>query len=423
MSEKAISNTDKNSRHIAVIGAGSIGINCALSLQRDGHRVVMIDPLEPGEGCSSGNAGLLARSSFIPLSSPGLLFDVPGWLLDPMGPLAIRWSYLPKLAPWLIRYILAGKKANLQPTADALQHLTDACVDLYAGLAEEAGEPELIKRSSYIYVYESKKSFDKDAGGFDLRRKMNIEVQELGQAEIQAAEPALSPAYQHAYLVPDHGFTLDPLALMRTLAKLFERRGGEVRQTSVQDIVMRSDGCTTLILEDDDLEVDQVVLAAGAYSGKLAAKLGSPVPLDTERGYHITIPRPGAMPSMPVMSGDAKFLATPMSVGLRLAGTVEFAGLDAAPNYKRARNLIKHGQRMFPGLQTDEFSEWMGRRPTLPDSLPVVGRSPKHDNIFFAFGHQHIGLTAGPETGRIIADLVADRRSNIDLTPYRADRF
>ena len=126
---------------------------------------------------------------------------------------------------------------------------------------------------------------------------------------------------------------------------------------------------------------------------------------------------------MPVMSGDAKFLATPMSVGLRLAGTVEFAGLDAAPNYKRARNLIKHGQRMFPGLQTDEFSEWMGRRPTLPDSLPVVGRSPKHDNIFFAFGHQHIGLTAGPETGRIIADLVADRRSNIDLTPYRADRF
>jgi glycine/D-amino acid oxidase-like deaminating enzyme len=410
-------------RQIAVIGAGAIGINCALTLQRDGHDVVMIDPLAPGEGCSSGNAGLLARSAFIPLSSPGLLFDVPRMLLNPLGPLAIRWTYLPKLLPWLIRYIRAGKASNLQPTADALQNLTDGCVDLYADLAKEAGEPDLIKRSSYLYVYETEKAFAKDASGFDLRRKMNIEVQELDKAGIQAVEPSLSTNYRHAYLVPDHGFTLDPLALMRALAGMFERRGGKVRQTTVQDLQIIAGGQTKLILEDGDLQVDQVVLAAGAYSGKLAAKLGSPVPLETERGYHITIPEPGPMPSMPVMSGEGKFLATPMSVGLRLAGTVELAGVDAAPNYARARTLIKHGQNMFPGLKTDDYSEWMGRRPTLPDSLPVVGRSPKFDNVFFAFGHQHIGLTCGPETGRIIADLVADRHSNIDLTPYRADRF
>ncbi|MBT4018785.1 MAG: FAD-binding oxidoreductase [Alphaproteobacteria bacterium] len=415
--------TTTSPRQIAVIGAGSIGINCALTLQRDGHEVVMIDPLAPGEGCSSGNAGLLARSSFIPLSSPGMLFDVPGMLLNPMGPLAIRWSYLPKLLPWLIRYIRAGHEKNLQPTADALQNLTDACVDLYAELAAEAGEPDLVKRSSYLYVYETDKAFTKDASSFALRRKMNIEVQELASSEIQATEPSLSTNYRHAYLVPDHGFTLDPLALMRALAAMFERRGGKVRQTSVLDMEITATGQTKLFLEDGDMQVDQVVLAAGAYSGKLAAKLGSPVPLETERGYHITIPEPGPMPSMPVMSGEGKFLATPMSVGLRLAGTVELAGVDAAPNYARARTLIKHGQHMFPGLKTDDYSEWMGRRPTLPDSLPVVGRSPKFDNVFFAFGHQHIGLTAGPETGRIIADLVADRHSNIDLTPYRADRF
>jgi len=414
---------NSDQKHSVVVGAGAIGINCALSLLNEGHKVTLVDRDPPGEGCSFGNAGLIARSAFVPLASPGLMYDVPGWLIDPEGPLSIRWSYLPKILPWLWKYIKAGNAGNEKQVADALQNMIETSVDLYVDLAAQAGAPELVIRSSYMYAYESEKSFRKDSPSFIMRRERNVDVEELTGGEIREVEPALSPHYTNAYLVPDHGFTVNPLGLMQALAKLFVNKGGTVVQREVRDIEHSADGKVRIICEGEDIEADYAVIALGAYSRPFAEKLGAPVPLDTERGYHAMIAHPGVDPKMPVMSGDGKFLATPMEHGLRFAGTVEFAGVDAEPNYARSRALLNKGKKMFPGLQTEGYSEWMGRRPTLPDSLPVIGPSPNARNVMFAFGHQHIGLTAGPNTGKFVADLICDRKPNVDLSMFKVERF
>lgn len=414
---------NKIKEDIVVVGAGVIGINCALALQQDGHSVTLVDRDLPGEGCSSGNAGLFARSAFAPLAGPGVLFDVPKWLLDPLGPLAVRWSYMPKMIPWLMRYIQSGTVENQLRISNALYPLVNPSVEMYEALAKQAGTPELVTRSAYMYAYRNEKSFKKSAGEMALRREFGVEVQELKGEEIRDAEPALSSEITHAYYVPDHGFTVDPLGLMQSLSRLFIKRGGTFTQSNVKDVRLNSMGKALIVCDDRQLEADRVVITLGAFSKPFAKRLGASVPLDTERGYHVTIPFSGVSPKIPVMSGDDKFLATPMSMGLRLAGTVEFGGVEAKPDYRRAQALITHGKKMFPGLAADEFSQWMGCRPTMPDSMPVMGFSSESDRVLFAFGHQHIGLTAGPMSGKVIADLVAGRKTTMDISQFKSDRF
>ncbi len=410
-------------RRIAVVGAGIVGVTCAYQLAKEGHAVTVVDRLAPGEGCSFGNAGLLARSSFVPLSVPATLVDVPGWLFDPLGPLAIRWSYLPKLAPWLVRFVLAGRAGRIEPAARALQTLCDPSVDLYRQLADEVGAAELIRESDYLQVYESEKKFARDGDEMRLREKMGVRIERLKGDVVREIEPALGERFRFAYRYPDHGFTVDPARLVKVVAEALVRAGGTVRQAEVRDVEIGADGPSALVTDAGRVEFDTVVIAAGADSGRLAAKLGAAVPLDTERGYHVTLPEPGVSLSRPVMAGEAKFLVTPMDMGLRLAGTVEFGGIEAPPNYARARVLLEHGRRMLPGLSTAGYSEWMGRRPSLPDSLPVIGRSPRFANALLAFGHQHVGLTCAPKTAGIVADLVAGRVPNIDIAPFGAGRF
>jgi len=410
-------------QRVVVVGAGIVGVVSALYLLRDGNEVTLIDRDDPGEGCSFGNAGLLARSSFVPMANASTFKSVPKWLLDPGGPLSIRWSYLPKLLPWLFRYIRSGLFDDLDANARALHVLTDPCVDLYRRLADEAECGDLVRESDYLQVYRTEAAFHKAADDMNIRRKFGMRIDDIDATTIRELEPNLSAEYQYGYHIHDHAYVTDPGGLVKALAGLFCREGGILKKASVDDIKGGVSDTCQVITSEGVIECDKVVLAAGAFSARLTAKTGVKLPMDTERGYHITCPNPGPCLSRPVMEGDRKFLTTPMSMGLRFAGTVELGGLDAEPNPRRVDVLTRHAKRMIDGLDTKNATTWMGFRPTLPDSLPVIGLSPRHPNIVYAFGHQHLGLTCAPKTGHLVADLVAGRAPNIDITPYSAKRF
>ncbi len=411
------------SLRVVVIGAGIVGVVSALHLVRHGYQVTLIDRDDPGEGCSFGNAGLLARSSFAPLAGPDTMLSVPKWLLDPDGPLSVRWSYLPKLLPWLFRYIRSGFFDDAEATGRALHVLTDPCVDLYRKLADEAGHPELVCESDYLHVYRSEATFKKAASDMNARRKLGFRIDDINASQIQQLEPGLSSEYRYGYQIFDHAYVVDPSGLVKALADLFVREGGTLKKANVDDI--RTDGPdgVGVVTGDGVFNCDKMVLAAGAFSARLAAKTGIRLPLDTERGYHITCPDPGPSLSRPVMEGDAKFLTTPMAMGLRFAGTVELGGIDAEANPRRTDVISRHAKRMIDGVNTENASTWMGFRPTLPDSLPVISPSPRHANIIFAFGHQHLGLTCAPKTALLVGDLINGRTPNIDMAPYSAERF
>jgi D-amino-acid dehydrogenase len=415
-------NSPSEPRQIAVIGAGIVGIACASYLQRDGHRVTVIDPLPPGEACSFGNAGAISTGSCVPMAGPGLLSQIPGWLVDPLGPLSLRWSYLPFALPWLLRFLRAGRADRVEAQSKAMRALFGGGYEAYQPLLKSAGAEDMFRRNGYVYVYETDEAYAKDARAWRIRRERGVPMAELGPDEIKQLEPSLAPIFKRGVLLTEHGHCVNPQRLVKVLAEQFVRDGGAIRQARVTDIATRPGGAT-LATDHGPLEAERVVIAAGAWSHQLAAKLGSRIPLETQRGYHATIADPGVAPRLPVMSGEGKFLATPMEMGLRLAGTVEFAGLEAPPDYRRAHGLIAQAKRMFPRLDGAKVSVWMGHRPCLPDSLPVIDRAPQAPNAYFAFGHGHLGLTGAAVTGQLIADLVAGRRPPIEMAPYRADRF
>jgi D-amino-acid dehydrogenase len=354
---------------------------------------------------------------------PGVLGQVPGWLLDPLGPLAIRWRHLPHMLPWLVRFVRAGAPQRVEEISDALASLLASSLEEHQALARGTGAEGLIRAQGCMYVYENAKFLAREAKSWNMRQAHGTVMERLDAAQIRAREPALAPIYEHGYFLSNLGHTVEPMLLVKGLARHFEQSGGVILKRQVLEIEAGPAGPSRLVTDRGVLDVDVLVIAAGAFSGRLTAKLGSPVPLQGERGYHVTIANSGIHLNTPVFANTYKFIATPMAPGIRIAGTAEFGGLDAAPNFARAQVLVRHAKRMLPGIDASDVSEWSGLRPTLPDSLPVIGRSPHLPNLFFAFGHQHIGLTGGPRTGRIIADLVAGRPPNIDIRPFRADRF
>lgn len=410
------------SSNVVVLGAGIVGVASALCLRRDGHAVTLIDRNDPGEGCSFGNAGIIARYSVVPLASHATLHELPRMLLDPLGPLSIRWRYLPRLLPWLLRFGACARPAKLAASAAALAALQQHTLAAYQALLDQTEARDVVRSNGLLCPYESEQKYAADAADRALRRQHGVTMQELSGDEAREIAPALAPSIKRATLFPDCAHTINPLRLVQILAHDLVRRGGQIQRALVTGIEAGEHG-VTVHTDGERYHGDTVVVALGAWSGKIAADLGSPVPLDTERGYHVVIPRPGIELRLPTLFPEYKFAATSMEMGLRLAGTVELAGLDAPPNYERARVLLRHGRRLFAGLSTDDYSEWMGCRPTLPDSLPVISRSPRYANVYYAFGHHHLGLTLAPITGRLIADMVAQRESTIDLAPYRIDRF
>ena len=408
---------------VTIIGAGIVGIASAVNLQRAGYDVTVVDKGPPGEGASLGNAGIMASSAVVPVPTPGIWKKVPGMLLDPMGPLSVKWSHVLGMLPWFADYLRNSSRERVETIASGLSDILSGSVEEHKQLARDTKAGQWLKPSPYIYLYRKKADFRKEAFAWDLRQRHGARFEFLRGEEVQELDPTISREFTFALVLEGHGFVRDPLRLVRSLAEDLVRNGGTVLQREVTDIEIGADGPERLITPEGPIEVETLVVAAGAWSGKLAARLGSPVPLESERGYHVVLTAPGIAPKYPIMSSSGKFVATPMEMGVRLAGLVEFAGLEAPPNYKRARTLLKHARVLFPDVRTEEFTEWMGHRPALPDSLPVIGRSPHYDNVYFAFGHQHVGMTGGPKTGRLIAEIVQGRTPNIDMEPFSVTRF
>lgn len=410
--------------HIAVIGTGIVGACSAAWLQRDGHQITFVDPLEPGEACSFGNAGSLSPSACLPVGMPGMWRKVPKWLLDPLGPLTVRTGYLPRVLPWLVQMLRHSTPQEVTRIATALQTLLRPIFDCYGPLLDHADANELVRRTGCLYVYSSREAAAQWKWGMNLRRSLGVNLVDVEREELEQLEPDLKGQFRFGILAPDNGSTLDPSQLVKALVRQALRDGARHDHRSVTGFEREGRRVTGLRLDSGEpLAVDGVVIAAGAWSGALAAQLGDRVPLETQRGYHVTVRSSNLTLRHTVMASEANLMINPMAMGLRLAGTVEFAGLKPAPNYERAQALLRQGLRLFPHLDTSEVTQWMGHRPCMPDSLPVVDRSRGVDNAWMAFGHGHMGMCMGATTGRELAHLVAGRATQVDLTPFRASRF
>ncbi|MGF1625211.1 MAG: NAD(P)/FAD-dependent oxidoreductase [Alphaproteobacteria bacterium] len=409
---------------VTIIGAGVVGMACAVALQRDGQQVHVVDGRAPGEGCSKGNAGLIAADHVLPLATPGILRQVPRMLFDPMGPLTLRLSYLPRIAPWLVRFLANATPARVERLSAALVALTRPALDDWRDLLAEIGGEPLIEQRGWLALYRTESAFLRDAGERERQRSLGVAVEELAGEALRQQEPALGDRkLARGVLFPDSAHSIDSFRLVQHLAEAVARHGGRVTRAEVTAIEAGPDGPRLLRTDAGPIPVRRLLVAAGAWSKPLARALGHRVPLDTERGYHIHLANPGVTLARPLYDAERKFFLTPMETGLRIAGTVELGGLRAGPDWRRADILLEQARTLVPGLDGGDPTRWMGFRPTLPDSLPVIGPSPAMPNAWFAFGHQHLGLTLAAVTGRMIAAMIAGRPSSIDAAPYRIDRF
>jgi D-amino-acid dehydrogenase len=417
-------------QHIVIIGAGIVGAASALELLRDGHKVTIVEPGEPGgeQAASYGNGTLLNPSSVIPMSSPGIWKKVPGYLSDPLGPLTIRWSYLPRLLPWLIRFVRAGATPDrVRATARALRPLIVDAPALHRALAEEAGVADLMIQPGGLYVFPDRAAFEAERLSWTIRAENGTQWLELDEDELRQREPTLDRRYKFAVLVEENAQCRDPGAYVAALIRHAAARGASVLRA--QATGFRTDGrkLRAVTTTAGEIPCDRSVIAAGARSKRLAAAVGDIVPLETERGYHVLIKDPGVVPRYPVQPSDGKMACVMTPQGLRMAGQVELAGLEAAPSWERAEVLLKFARKVFPdipaALPRDQIKVWMGHRPSTPDGLPCIGAATGCPDVVHAFGHGHIGLTAGAATGKLVSDIIAARPPYIDISPFSGSRF
>ena len=412
--------------HVTVVGAGIVGVCCARWLQREGFDVTLVDREEPGAATSYGNAGIIASvEQSLPLSSPALLRAVPGMLLDRNGPLVFRWRYLPRLLPWLRHLLAACTDARHRAGARAMHALLRGTTASYEGLIAGSPAAELVQRTGIIMVYGSERSLESARAGHRLLRELGVVWEDLEGHQVRQMEPALVPI-SAGMLFPDPYRITDPLEFTQRLVADFLREGGKVLKEQVVDVGVSGGRVRTLRTEAGERRVDRLLVSAGAWSHYLMRKMGVRVLLDTERGYHVQIAGFASGLRRGIVHQDAHMALNQMRPGLRIAGTVEFAGLDAAPDYRRTRPILERGLGVLRDVgRIDESAvqRWMGFRPTLPDFLPAIGPVPGVGNAWAAFGHQHLGLTLASVTGELIAHTVAGRDPGIDLSPFRVDRF
>lgn len=407
---------------ITIVGAGIVGVCCALALQAEGLRVALLDGAGPGEGCSKGNAGHLAVEHIAALSSPATILQVPKMLLQPNGPLIVKWRYLPTVLPWLIRFLLAGRPSRVAAATRALADLNRDALSAYEVLGENLDLDRLIRKDGTLLVCESARGFRQARRDTDLLSRHRIRCDVLGPQELKAFDSVLNPRLEGGVYFPDSAHVVDPHRLVTYLCDVFCRRGGQFVHAQVHEIDPDRSRCR-IVTTTGTLQSRQAVIAAGAWSAPLAARVGHVVPLDTERGYHFMALDPSMRPRVPTSSHEHRFVMTPMEHGLRIAGRVELGGLHLPMNPSRATQLLPLVRRLLPGLETMRHEVWMGFRPTLPDSLPIIDRAQRFPNVLLAFGHHHLGLTQAAITGLLIADLACGRSPSIDLRPFRADRF
>ena len=391
-------------RHEAiVIGAGVAGLSTALYLRRAGVAVVVIDPLPPAGGASFGNAGLLSPDTAVPIALPGMLRKVPGWLTDPLGPLSVRPSYFPRAVPWLLRWIRSGQLQRVMAISDAMRALHRDTLGCWQELLGASLYRELIRPIGQVHVWEGEGDSANAQVEQQVRDRHGIRTETLTADDLRQMFPGIARDVTRGLLTPGNGFTVSPQRSVRTLGELFQHEGGELINERAMKLIPREGGGWMVMTNIANRSADHVVIATGAWSRQLLDPLGISVPLETERGYHAMLFDPEVKPALPISNKTRAFGVTPMEDGLRVAGTVEIAGLDAPPNEERAKALVQHARRMFPALTGAQVRYWMGFRPSTPDSLPVLGPAPGRPGLHFVFGHGHFGMTGGPPSGRLVA--------------------
>ncbi len=415
-------------QHVVVIGAGIVGICCGLKLQEKGFEVTLIDPEPPACMTSYGNAGAIAITEVMPIADPGVLWRVPRWLLDPMGPLAIRFGHLPSLLSWLWRFNKVSNLQEIEHGSKALASILKSSLEESKIYIRESGVEHLLIEKGAITIYQSHAGFERDALTWKTKRARGIVCEEVNLKQLLELEPALAQTKNQPFnlgvFMPQWSHLLNPYAMSVAFAKLFARRGGRITQNQVIDFWFKNNKPAGVICADGgQLAFDQIVIAAGVWSKEWVERLGDRVLLAAERGYNTTLRDPGIQFTREIIFGERKFVMTPMNMGLRIGGAAEFAAPDSPPNFKRSKALLKLAKSYFPALNTADGSEWMGNRPSTPDSLPVIGRSPTHANILYAFGHGHLGLTLGATTGKLISQLATNEVTDVDIKPFSIARF
>ncbi len=408
---------------IAVIGAGIVGLASAHALADDGHDVVVIDREGPAAGTSRGNAGWLAHTDIDPIASPKMLRQVPKFLMDPLGPLTIRKEYFFTILPWLARLILASRPGQLDQSIAAITAIQSLAMPAWTKLAKQLGIEQSIHRRGALFAFTDTDLFRRTLPHFKRQERAGISVDYLDASEVRQMEPGLSDAIIGASFFPDAAHVSDPHLI--TLALYESARARGIDHIKADIVAIETEPNPALLCKDrGPIYADAVVLAAGAWSKPLAAGLGDRVPLDTERGYNISFPGVTRHLNRPVSFQGHGFVSTPLDTGLRIGGAVELGGLKLPPNHDRTRAMYQKALGFFRDLPAfDQGTVWMGHRPSIPDSLPVIGHSRRSRKVVYAFGHGHYGLTQSAATGRIVADLVAERAPPIDLTRFSPQRF
>ncbi|HEY9568125.1 MAG TPA: FAD-binding oxidoreductase [Thalassobaculum sp.] len=411
-------------KRIVVVGAGIVGVATGLHLQREGHSVTLVDPTPPGRGTSFGNAGSIAVGSVYPTGSPGNWKQVPRMLADPMSPLGIRWSYALKAAPWFLRFLEASRASRVEEISKHLWALSKDAMAAHRRLIELSKAHDIVRPTGWLKVYSSQRSFERTAEERAVMTRRGVNFDVLTSDEIRQLEPGLSPKFTHGYHQPDNGFVSQPIKLTEAYFAKFQELGGRWVAEKVRRFGLGSGGVETVVTDLAMHPCDAVVICDGARSHQVAAMLGRKFPLDTERGYHLNLDvQEGPELRRATVIGDHGFVLAPMQDGLRLTSGAEFAGVDAAPDFRRIYRMLALAHEALPGLKANVTREWLGFRPSTPDSVPVIGRSPDHGNVYYGFGHGHIGLTLAARTGELVADLVAGRTPEVDMRPYRIERY
>ncbi|MDB9860992.1 FAD-binding oxidoreductase [Amylibacter sp.] len=406
---------------VIVIGSGITGVSCAEELRRSGANVTLIDRAKAGDPTqtSFGNAGILAREGIMPIANPSMLKMIPQILLSPNSPVYLKWSYLAKFSPWALQFIMNGTRPKALPIILALNELIYDTVENHIQLSKNTGAARFIEKGDMTLLFRNRKQFSSDKFANQTRRNLGITWEELSRDKLLDRDPHISKLYQFGLAYKNHGWITNPAAYVSSLAKHFQENGGKILIGEVSKI----NGNNVELKGGIILKAENIVLATGAWSKNLASQLGHNIPLQAERGYHLSLKNASHMPPNTYLITDKKFGLTPMDGFLRCAGQSEFAPLEMPPNPKAIKNLRKFLFRLYPKLEYETETIWQGTRPTLPDSLPVIGRSSKNTSVIFAFGGQHLGLTMGPKIGKMVRDIIFERQSNVNMTPYSSDRF
>ena len=405
---------------IGIIGAGIQGVCCALFLQKKGFEVFLFDRDEPGNAASYGNAGHFSPYASVPLNRPDVLTDVPAMLLSSRGPLALKWNYVPKMVPWFLKFIKNCSKEKMMHTAKYMHQLLDLALPAYDELFQEIDLENLVENKGIMYIWEKQNIKSRELE-IKIRNELGVKQKLLNPKEIHDLEPNIKPFYHGGVFYDYARHATNPRKILIKLFENFIKKGGTFLKHNVQNLNFEIDK-PIIKINEKKIIFDKLVIACGAFSKKLTETLDEKIPLDTERGYHIHFKNYSHLLSRPVVWANRGFGITPMDQGLRVVGTVEFGGLKNAITKSRIDNLIMNAKDMLDGLPEHQ-DEWLGFRPTLPDFLPVIGPSKNYQNIFYSFGHHHLGWTLGAISGKIISKMVSGEKTNLELEPYNSIRF